>query len=201
MKSKFLFCLIAVCFFAKGFCQTDTANLNARGIIKVYPLQLGSGEVRASYEKPLKHNMSLELGCGYIYRLSSFEFGAISSDETEVPANGFTLREGVKFYFSENQDHYGLYFLPLIMTKYFIENNPYYTETINEYGLQSLIGYMFHSKNKFSFEVYGGLGIKKVIDKSDSHISPSNHLIDKSSVTVLIPQFGFSIGYKPFKNK
>src|ERR1035437_355608 len=200
MKKRFLYFIAFFLWFSFSYSQNapDSSKSNVRGIIKGYPLQAVSGEIRLSYEKPIKHNMSLELGCGYMFAVTSFEigsvgFGALSGQEF-YGANGFTLREGIKFYLSKSKDHYGFYFSPLIMGKYYYQRPlGFHIEFSHVYifGIQALVGYRFNSNNTFSYEIYGGLGGKMCIDKMEYIGGVYNSYTFTNSF--LIPQLGFAM--------
>src|SRR5476651_82690 len=67
--NKFLFLIIFfLCItFAHSQNTSDTTNSNVRGIINVNYLEIPFGEIRVSYEKPLKNNISWENGVGIVY--------------------------------------------------------------------------------------------------------------------------------------
>jgi hypothetical protein len=213
MKRNILFCLIAICFFSKAFSQNTPDSLNSKvnGIINIYPLQLVSGELRTSYEKPIKHNISLELGLGFIYGVNyseilGYDFSGFSFSLPSLEAvNGMAIRYSMKFYLLKAKNHDGLFISPLILGKYFYNGNvsksyPALTENIYTMGFQALIGYKILGESNLSFEIYGGFGIRKIFDKFDWHNTgnPDNN----SGTEIYInktPQLGFSLGYKLFK--
>ena len=63
----YLLGLIMFCCITSLIAQNSRDTTKASRIIHVNYLEIPFGELRVTYEKPLKHNMSWEIGGGIIY--------------------------------------------------------------------------------------------------------------------------------------
>jgi len=195
MKKFYLFIVTVFLFHSYSYSQTvaDTTQHKVVGVIKFYPLQILGGEVRFSFERPIKHNMSLDFGISYVFEANSFEEGYLAPGEIQdgltYTCVGLVLRNGLKFYKSK-KEHSGFYINPLVLLKYYKAKD--FNENFYAVGLQVYFGYKIFSKNRFVFDGYAGLGLKQIFDFTDYG---TNLFI----TTVVAPQLGFSIGYKFYK--
>jgi hypothetical protein len=188
-----------------SYCQvTNDSTERVNGNIKFYPLQLLVGEVRVSYEKPVSQNVSLEFSPGYLFGIilgeTDGDLGPEGKEELDTKYKGYALREGIRFYLSERKNHSGLYFEQMFLYKYAFSQSysgyyPYlYTsENVNMYSFQLLVGKKFLIHKEISFEIYGGIGFKKVYDTYDFHDPVSPVVTDRVNYFTL--PLGFSIGY------
>ena len=209
MKRKILFLFILLGSFSILYAQntTDSANSNMRGIIKVNPLQLLGGELRIEYEKPIKHNLSLEYGAGLVYFIFNVPFDHFATvGLTGEFGVGLGLRYGIKIYIDEKKNHEGFYLEPLFFTKYFYHRDSY-PVTFHQItlGLQFLFGYKIPTEKHITVDLLLGVGGRIIYDiyyyrdyNGQSPYAPlSNPIIEKEKL--FTPQLGFTIGYKLYK--
>jgi hypothetical protein len=195
----FIFCFSPV--FSQNTKDSSTSKIKA--VIKLYPLQLLTGEFRSSCEILLPINISLEIGIGYIYALDyreivGFESWELSPNLDNV--SGLAIRPSIRYYFSKNKSHSGLFCNFLYLFKHVYngkvsETNPSLTESINTFGFQLLSGYKISHRNYF-FELYGGVGVRKIYDNYDWH--GTGNPIYNSGTDIYIrytPQVGLAIGF------
>jgi len=216
MKRKILFCLIAVCFFSKTFSQNIADSINSsvvKGIIKINYIEAVAGEFRVSLEKAISHKLSWETGIGIIYAEypGLITYGDISrqiadGDYYNLPDfsyDGVSLRGGVKFYTSKVKENSGFFWNPLLFYKYIYNKNTdlqNLTEinNIHTIGLQLLFGYKYLTKDNFYFEIYGGIGMRKVLIMTKYHENNMPDNKESNNYLLFTPQLGYTIGYKLF---
>jgi hypothetical protein len=208
------FIIFFLCFgFAHSQNVIDSTKSNVKGIIELNYLQILFGEFRITYEKPIKNNISLEFGAGFIFGgyYGLIDYSKIDRQLAEgyIPTlpdfsyDGFSIRSGIKLYTSYEFNHKGIYWEPLIFLKnYYYHDNSFFppaTGKIFIFGFQSLIGYKFPSKKKFSYEIYCGFGIRRTLQKYDYHQSGIPNNIENNEFNSITPQLGFTVGYYLYK--
>jgi hypothetical protein len=188
--------------YSKAFTQNtnDTINSSVKGFINVNYLEIFLGELRVEYEKPIKHNISWDLGGGPIY------YDYLSRITSELNLNlfhplwgvGFGLRCGLKIYGENEKSHEGFYLYPLLFIKNFYhKDQPPYNETDNYFtlGAQLLIGYKFHSKKQLSLDFYFGIGDRIIYGNYNTH-DPNWQYSGNYKDKLFTPQIGYLISYK-----
>lgn len=204
MKRVFFFVFLFL-YPVISYCQVAYDSTEAEfGNIKFYPLQLLVGEVRVSYEQPLSRHVSLEFSPGYLYGIilgeTDGDLGPEGKEDLDTKYKGFVLREGIRSYLTTEKSNSGLYFEQIFLYKHAFNQSysAYYpfqsiTQDVDMYSFQLLVGKKFLIHKDISFEIYGGIGFKKVYDSYNSHDPLSPVITDR--VNYFTIPLGISIGY------
>ncbi|HMJ46440.1 MAG TPA: DUF3575 domain-containing protein [Ferruginibacter sp.] len=154
-----------------GICQTNKV------LVKISPLALvdevGFPAIQAGVEFMLSKNVSLYSEFGVKYRKGYYEF----FDTSFFPSNGFKVKTELRYYFrhTDNSTFYGKY---IAANAFFIRDSHntvigynYQRDTSmakidnfgvkrNIFGINILYGYQYSFSRSFSFDIFGGVGLR-----------------------------------------
>ncbi len=127
---RILLALTVLIYSHTGFCQfnTDSTKTKFKERLKFYPLQLYCGEIRVSYELPIRKLTSVEISPGFQFAILGGELDGnlISSDANlsfHYEFKGFAIRSGFKFYLSSKKGIAGLILVHYYCINMFIQEN------------------------------------------------------------------------------
>jgi len=179
--------LIMLCCIPNLFAQNSKDTTKANSTLHVNYLEIPFGEIRLTYEKPLKHNMSWEYGGAIIYyywALQTFNFWDYTREDVGLSAElheGIELKNGFRFYLEKSKNHEGFYFLPNCFFRYASQN-------LRTLGLNLLFGMKEHSVGCITYDSYLGIGGRIIYINNESFNSGPDKWF--------VPQFGFTVAYK-----
>ena len=203
MKNILLIGMILLGGLSISIAQNSKDTTKANSTLHVNYLEIPFGELRVTYEKPLKHNLSWEYGGGIIYyywHLQTFNFWDYTTEDvglSVIRVWGIELKNGFRFYLEKSKDHEGFYIHPNCFFRYAYHYETYLgipeSYHLKTLGLNLLFGIKEHSIGHIFYDSYFGIGGRIIYRNNEN--------FDRGLGKWIIPQAGFTVGYKLNKKK
>ncbi|HWB65176.1 MAG TPA: hypothetical protein VG603_16795 [Chitinophagales bacterium] len=202
--SRVLVSAMLVLFFQYTIAQSDSTGFTGFkvvkssetvGVLKVNPIPLLEGqipvcgELRIEYEQMLAKRQSLTIGVSYNYpNFFLLAFGGnmhnhYGSFYSNYSMRGARVMLGYRYYpLDEDEAPEGFYFGPFISYNFvdFKDKHSKDYEIINYFDACGIVGYQVMA-DKFSFDVFGGLGYRNNFVVNEQY--PFNRYYDRSVVS------------------